>query len=637
VQDEHADFDREVLGSDTRILDHIDDAVTIGDAERRFLYWNPAAERMFGYSFDEVRGRRFEDIVDFEVVAPGGAGAGIVTTATGGTWRGDAVLRTKDGRVRRIETTASPILVDGELVGRISINRDVTEMRRLADTLSAVLAASPLGIAVFDQERRIQFWSDAAAELFGWTAEEVIGTVAKMVPQDELADGQHIWDAMLTGHIGPYDVRRLTKAGTPIDVRLWGAPLFDVPSASIGVIILIEDMRERHRLETTLLQAQKLESVGRLAGGIAHDFNNLLTAIGGYAEILSSDLGPTDERQATVRGIRQATDQATALTRQLLAFSRSQELRPAVVDLRTIVTSVQPLLRRLLGERVTVELRLPDELWPTLADRNQIESVLVNLGINARDAMPNGGTITIETANVELDSTYARAHADVVPGEYAMVAVSDTGTGMDPETLSQIFEPFFTTKEAGKGTGLGLATVYGTIRQSGGYIWVYSEPGQGTSFKIYFPRAIGRVVAPAAAPPEPPSPAAPSRARILLVEDEQVVRDMVRLALERRGYRVMSVGSAERALDVLLHTNEDIDLLLSDVVMPGMDGPTLLEHVWQKRPGLLAIFMSGYTAGAMERRPIPDGMTLLEKPFTAAKLDETIRQVLGGPTVRLEP
>jgi two-component system cell cycle sensor histidine kinase/response regulator CckA len=628
VQDELADLNREVLGIDTRILDHIDDAVSIGDPDRRFLYWNPAAERMFGFTLDEVRGRRFEDIVDFEVVAPGGQGAGIVTTGAGGAWRGDAVMRTRDGQVRRIETTASPIMIDGQLVGRISINRDVTEVRRQADTLSAILAASPLGIAVFDQDRRIQFWSEAATELFGWTADEVIGTAARMVPQDELASGQQIWDAMLTGHIGPYDVRRLSKSGTPIDVRLWGAPLFDVPGASIGIIILIEDMRERRRLETQLLQAQKLESIGRLAGGVAHDFNNLLTAIGGYAEILGSDLGPTDERQSTVRGIRQAADQAAALTRQLLAFSRSQELRPSIIDLRTVAATVQPLLRRLLGERVSVELRLSDELWPTLADRNQIESVLVNLGINARDAMPDGGTITIETANVELDATYARTHADVVPGDYAMVAVSDTGTGIDAETLSQIFEPFFTTKEAGKGTGLGLATVYGTVRQSGGYIWVYSEPGHGTSFKIYFPRATGQVVAEPATPPEPLAPAAVSRARILLVEDEQVVRDMVRLALERRGYRVMSAASAERALDVLVRTNEEIDLLLSDVVMPGMDGPTLLEQVWLSRPGLPAIFMSGYTAGAMERRPIPDGLTLLEKPFTAAKLDEAIRRVL---------
>src|SRR5260221_10698838 len=261
VRDDWPDFSAEVLGIDTTILDQIDDAVSIGDQQRRLLYWNAAAEQMFGFRVDEIRGRQLEEFAEFEVVAPGGSAAGIATTAAGRAWRGDAVLRTRDGRVRRIETTASPIMVGGRLIGRVSILRDVTEVRQQTDTLSAILAASPLGVAVFREDKRIQFWSDALSELCGWTADEVVGTFARMVPPDELPAAQAIWDAMLTGRIGPHDVRRLRKDGTPIDVRLWGAPLFNVPDATIGIIMLIEDLRERRQLEAQLVQGQKLESV----------------------------------------------------------------------------------------------------------------------------------------------------------------------------------------------------------------------------------------------------------------------------------------------------------------------------------------------------------------------------------------
>ena len=394
------------------------------------------------------------------------------------------------------------------------------------------------------------------------------------------------------------------------------------------------EIDERERLEAQLAQAQRLESIGRLAGGVAHDFNNMLMAIGGYAETLSADLDSGDPSQQGFAGIRQAVDQAAALTRQLLAFSRNQELRPTVIDLRELVATVEPLLRRLLGERIRLDIRPSAELWPALADRTKLESVLVNLSVNARDAMPGGGTITIETANVELDETYASSHAEVVPGPYAMIAVSDTGTGIDDETASHIFEPFFTTKEVGKGTGLGLATVYGTVRQSGGHIWVYSEPGRGTSFKIYLPRSEAAVTteAPPQAALSRPVPIAASASKdttVLLVEDEQVVRDMVVAALERRGYGVLPVASAEAAIDLLGRPDAVVDLMLSDVVMPGMSGPELVAQVWRARPELPTIFMSGYTGLTMERGQIPDGVTVLEKPFTGDRLEEAIREALS--------
>jgi signal transduction histidine kinase/CheY-like chemotaxis protein len=395
---------------------------------------------------------------------------------------------------------------------------------------------------------------------------------------------------------------------------------------------LESEMTERQRLESEretiqeqLLESQRLESIGRLAGGVAHDFNNLLMAIGGYTELAGSR--PTlEEAHDDLRGVRQAADQAASLTRQLLAFSRNQELRPTIVDLSDVVEHVDPLLRRLLGEQVRLIVRPARELWPVLVDPSQMEAIIVNLAVNARDAMESGGTLTIETANVELDNDYARTHAEVNPGSYAMVAVSDTGAGMDDATVARIFEPFFTTKAVGKGTGLGLASVYGTVRQSGGHIWVYSEPGHGTTFKLYLPRteagpapAIDEVV-----------PVAPRRGDevVLVAEDEESVRAMVVAALQQRGYTVVAVSTGEQALLEIERLGPALGVLLTDVVMPGISGIELLERARAARPDLRAIFMSGYTALTMDHRQPPPGVTFLEKPFTLTRLDEAIRETL---------
>ena len=395
---------------------------------------------------------------------------------------------------------------------------------------------------------------------------------------------------------------------------------------------LEQEIAERQRLEQERadiqargLQNQRLESIGLLAGGVAHDFNNLLTAISGYTELARTRLEPGDPVQEDLAGIRQAAEQAAALTRQLLAFSRNQPLRPSIVDLGAVVTTVEPLLRRLLGERIRLVVRPESNLWTVLVDAGQVESVIVNLAINARDAMGGGGTLTIETANVELDAAYARTHPDVAPGSYAMVAVSDTGAGIDDETLGHIFEPFFTTKAFGKGTGLGLASVYGTVRQSGGHIWVYSEPGQGTTFKVYLPRAEGVAAAPAVAPrPEPNV----THELILVAEDEAYVRTMIVQALERRGHTVLAVETGEAALEAIENRGGEIGLLLTDMVMPGIGGLELLEQARAVRPELRAIVMSGYTALQLDQRPLPADVTFLEKPFTLVRLDEAIREVL---------
>ncbi|MEA2518762.1 MAG: two-component system, cell cycle sensor histidine kinase and response regulator CckA [Chloroflexota bacterium] len=385
---------------------------------------------------------------------------------------------------------------------------------------------------------------------------------------------------------------------------------------------------EQQRLEAQLAQSQRLESIGRLAGGVAHDFNNLLTAIMGYASLLETESGGPDGPKPEVVGIRKAADQAAALTKQLLAFSRKHEMRMDVVDLSSVISDIEPLLRRLLGERVVLVNRPSPDLWTVLADRSQLEAAIVNLAVNARDAMANGGTLTIETANVVLDETYGRTHAEVEPGRYAMVAVSDTGTGIDTATLSHIFEPFFTTKELGKGTGLGLATVYGTIRQSAGHIWVYSEPNRGTTFKIYLPRT--EQVADTVVPSSVSVAAAPTRDNtVLLAEDEELVRTFVVAALERAGYRVVAAASGEAALAYLAGPNARVGVIVTDVVMPGMSGPELLDEVWRTRPALPAILMSGYTAAALEQRSLPDRVALLEKPFTSEQLTTAIEAALA--------
>jgi CheY-like chemotaxis protein len=361
---------------------------------------------------------------------------------------------------------------------------------------------------------------------------------------------------------------------------------------------------------------------------VAHDFNNLLTAIAGYAELVGTTLDPGDPRQENIGGIRQATDHAASLTRQLLAFSRSQELQPAVIDLSQVVTNLSPMLRRLLGERIELIVKPTAEPCRTLADRNQLEAILVNLAVNARDAMPAGGSLAIETSNVELDGSNWLPDAAVTPGRYAGLVVSDTGVGMDAATLAHVFEPFFTTKQPGSGTGLGLATVYGTVKQSGGHIWVSSEPGLGTTFKLYLPHTDDE-----AAPTEQEA-VSPARVQtsghetILVAEDEAVVREMVVASLERLGYRVVAASTGEEAVRLIDRLGDEIDLLLSDVVMPGMNGPDLYDRARRTRPDLPAIFMSGYTALSMGR-PIPDGVTLLEKPFSAARLEQVVRETLA--------
>jgi len=390
----------------------------------------------------------------------------------------------------------------------------------------------------------------------------------------------------------------------------------------------VRDVTDQRRLQQQVLQSQKMEAVGRLAGGIAHDFNNLLTVITSYSDLLLEDLAPGDAKRDDLEQVRKAADGAAALTRQLLAFSRQQAVEPRVVSLNTVVEGLHKILRRVIGEDIELTTTLAPDLGAVRADVGQLEQVLMNLAVNARDAMPTGGRLTVETANVEHDPDYARDREAAAVRQFAMLAVSDTGCGMDEATKVRIFEPFFTTKEPGKGTGLGLATVYGIVKQAGGFIWVYSEPGQGTSFKIYLPEVDATA--------ERTTAVAGARAprgteTVLLVEDAAAVRAVTKQVLERQGYVVLEAPDGEAALRLAQQHRGPIHLLLTDVVLPRVSGRELAERLTQVRPDMKVLYASGYTDDSVVRHGILElGTAYLQKPFSPESLARKVRNVLDA-------
>jgi hypothetical protein len=417
--------------------------------------------------------------------------------------------------------------------------------------------------------------------------------------------------------------RHQKRDGTIISVEITAHPIhFEGRDACL---VLATDITERKNLEEQFSQAQRLESIGRLAGGVAHDFNNLLTVINGYAAVILSDLSPTSPLAHKVAEISAAGQRAAALTEQLLAFSRRQLVQPRVLNLNHVISDIEKMLRRLIGEDIELVIKLSTDLGNTKADVGQLQQVIVNLAVNARDAMPQGGSLIIETSNVFLDEDYCFTHPQVRPGAYVILGVTDTGTGMTPEVQQRIFEPFFTTKPQGTGTGLGLATVHGMVRQSGGWIWVYSEPGSGTTFKIYLPGTDEAVPRPHAIVKTDLR----GNETILVVEDQDEVRTLAVTVLERYGYRVLSAAGGEEAIALAKGFQGTIHLLLTDIVMPGMNGRSLATQLAAERT-LRVLFMSGYTEDAIAHRGILDaGLEYIQKPFTPESLAAKVREVLG--------
>jgi signal transduction histidine kinase len=438
-----------------------------------------------------------------------------------------------------------------------------------------------------------------------------------------------LWQTLVRGEVWTGHFTNRRKDGTLYEAEAVISPVRDASGRIVNFVAVERDVTRERLLEEQVRQSQKIEAVGRLAGGVAHDFNNLLTIITGYSQLALERLKPEDPVAAHIGEVKKAADRAASLTRQLLAFSRRQVLAPQILDLNTVVANMDKMLRRLIGEDIELETRLAPDLDRVKADPGQIEQVILNLAVNARDAMPRGGRLTIETTNFVLNENYAQAHFPIRPGNYVMLAVTDTGTGMSPETLEHIFEPFFTTKEQGKGTGLGLAMVYGIVKQSGGYIYVYSELEHGTSFKIYLPKAEVKGEAQEAGPAE--GHAARGVETILVVEDEASVRDLVKGVLERQGYSVLEARDGLEALEVCERHSGPIDLTLTDVVMPQMSGKELAARLKEKYPEMKVIFMSGYTEdSAIRSRILEKSAAFVQKPFGPEALARRVREVLDG-------
>ena len=625
------------------------EGIVFMDADGRLRASNASAERILGLTAEQIGGRttfdpRWRAVHEDGSPFPGDTHPITVSLRTGQPCS-DVIMGVDKptGELTWISINSQPLFRRGEgkPYAAVASFFDITDRKRAEDALRATQArlrdvlASSTAVVYATKMTADGFapsWvSENVTRLLGYEVGEVLHPrwwVGHLHPSDRsrvLADiptllrkGELTLEYQFQAKNGAYrwihDEARLLRDPTGLPVEVFGAWL---------------DITERKQLEQQFQQAQKMEAVGRLAGGVAHDFNNLLTAILGSADLLLDDLKPNVPAREEILEIRKAALRAADLTRQLLAFSRQQVISPVVLNPNEAVGNIDKLLRRLLGEDVELRTVLKPELGAVKADPSQLEQVVVNLAVNARDAMPAGGKLTIETQNVELDEEYAQGHVSAQPGSYVMIAVTDTGSGMDAVTQARIFEPFFTTKEKGKGTGLGLATVYGIVKQSGGWIWVYSEPGHGTTFKIYLPR-VTEAAAPAA-----PSPVQPVSVRgsetVLLVEDDEMIRALVQKVLKANGYATLVAESGPAALRLAGQHDGRIHLLMTDVVMPGMNGREVAERVASAHAGIKVLYLSGYTDDAIVHHGVLEpGIAFLQKPFTPALLVRKVREVLDA-------
>ncbi len=623
-----------------KLADFIDNA-PVGfysvDQDGRFLFVNQTLARWTGYSADELSGASMR--VGQVLVPDQASAARLVPSAADADLPDcEAKLKARNGGIRPVRITQSVVVdTDGSLRTR-SVVRDLTQelewrqaLRQAEQHFRRFFDFAPIAIIVVDRAGKVLEANEAFRRLTGAAPGQPLGELVREDDKIELA-------ARLSA------VRHGDSRGQPLEVRfrgagervaqLYAAKFDDGPAGEATLLIHLIDTTDQKNLEVQFAQSQKMQAVGQLAGGIAHDFNNLLTAMIGFCDLLLLRHQPGDQSFADVMQIKQNANRAANLVRQLLAFSRQQTLRPKVLDLTDVLADLRNLLSRLLGERIELKILHGRDLGPVKVDQGQLEQVIINLAVNARDAMPDGGALTIRTAAITAEESTRLGHELMPAGEYLLIEVIDTGKGIAKENLGKIFEPFFTTKAVGEGTGLGLSTVYGIIKQTGGFIFPESAVGQGATFRIYLPR-----YRPTAAEALARDEAAQDKTRdltgkgtLLLVEDEDAVRTFAARALRNKGYTVLEANSGESALKLIERDKTTIDLLISDVVMPNMDGPTLAQHIRQSRPDLRIIFISGYAEEAFRKNPgAPQDTSFLPKPFSLSQLAGKVKEVLGAP------
>jgi PAS domain S-box-containing protein len=636
-------------------LETLPDAVVAVDRDGTIIQVNSQAQELFGYLRDELIGQKVEVLVPESYRSQHhhhrqNFAAAPKTRRMGADL--DLYGRRRNGSQFPVEISLSPVSTEnGTFV--LSAIRDISDRKRIAEELrraneelhrrtaeqlgeyrsrlASIIDSSDDAIIAKDLDGIITSWNKGAERIYGYTPEETVGKhISFLVPSERPDEIPGILQKIAQGEtIQHYESARVTKDGRRLDVSISVSPLRDAKGDIVGASAIARDITAQKRAESQLRQSQKMEAIGRLAGGVAHDFNNVLAIVNACAEFLRDRIDPAAEPSSYIENIKKATERGASLTRQLLAFSRSHEIQPRVLDLNERLKDIGKLLRPLMGDDVEILIVSKSPAAVVEADPGQLDQVVVNLAVNARDAMPNGGKFILETRAARFDEAFAEQHQDMAAGKYVVLAVSDTGNGMDEATVSRIFEPFFTTKEVGKGTGLGLSTVYGIVKQSAGHILVYSEPGHGTTFKIYLPCADHKIGIESKPEVEIVAPKRQGTT-ILLVEDDEIMRSLTRQLLQEHGYTVFDADDGKSALEWVESHPGQIDLLLTDVVMRRMSGPELVERLSASHPNLQVVYMSGYTGELIaEREVLKRGITLLEKPFTRTALLNTIHTTLG--------
>ena len=639
----------------SQILETIPDAIVGVDKTGTIVQVNKQTELLFGYTHDELIGKPVEMLIPERIrqehdqhranfaehprVRQMGAGL-------------DLYGKRKDGSEFSVEISLSPVNTEEGLLV-LSAIRDVSARKKIEEELrkahqelgartdrqlyeyrtqlASIIDSSEDAIVGKDLNGIITSWNRGAQSIYGYSADEMMGrSVTILAPDDRSDEIPAILNKIRNGEtVSHFESVRVTKDGRHLNISLTISPIRDTDGTIVGASVIGRDITANKRAEEQLRQAQKMEAIGRLAGGVAHDFNNILGIITACGELLQSRIAAQTGATQYLDNIRKAADRGATLTRQLLVFSRQQVVQPTVLDLNQRLRETSKLLRPLMGDDVEIVIvnRAPSSLVE--ADPVQLDQVVLNLAVNARDAMAKGGKLILETSIVDLDEELAAQHSPLQVGKYVLLVVSDTGSGMDQVTAGRIFEPFFTTKEIGKGTGLGLAVVYGIVRQSGGHILVYSEPSRGTTFKIYLPSAEDKIQA-ATDRDAAPLPARREGTRILLVEDDEIMRMLTREMLQEHGYSVLEAKDGQQAFELAFGNNERIDVLLTDVVMRGLSGPELVRQLTSSRPTMKIVFMSGYTGELLGGHDIfQQGTRFLEKPFTRATLLQTLEEALG--------